>query len=341
MMGMPWAASAVSRWESGVDPTDEYRPAIERVIGEIEPAPAPVVVSRSEAVSPKAQQGSTGGMRVKTRGNSNHTPHFEYWWEALCALPPEKNSRAYQRLERVWRDQTRPSMDKTSGRRGHEFTNPDHETHLTVSLWENWSLFPKATWLPLIWRLSGLTSNLDVPFALNWSYEWSPGPRLPHCDIVVEYEDASGRGILVVEAKRMGRSLPEGKDRRPSYYLSLEQFASYERRSLIYLLDAAVAEEARALVEGDGLDWGILTWQDLAVAQMETALNSGLPQEICAYLAASIRRDFIARGVQVPMPPLPYLNSEPSSEEVVSKRAVPLGSDDWVRELWRIDGRGQ
>lgn len=45
-----------------------------------------------------AERQLTEGMRSE---------HYEVWWHALLAVPATRTSRAYRRVKRIWRDNTR------------------------------------------------------------------------------------------------------------------------------------------------------------------------------------------------------------------------------------------
>jgi hypothetical protein len=74
-------------------------------------------------------------------------------------------------------------MDKVTGGRGQELTAPDHETHLTVSLWEHFELLPAGIWIPALWRAAALRAPLGVVRRVNWSYGRAPAPRCPSGDL--------------------------------------------------------------------------------------------------------------------------------------------------------------
>src|SRR5690348_5709485 len=92
------------------------------------------------------------------------TPHMfsangyvSHWWGALPAVPASKDSPEYRRLRRVWFDHTRfrgpkapKDRHKSISQRYHEFVRPVEETNLTVTLWENFSIFGCDKWLPVV-----------------------------------------------------------------------------------------------------------------------------------------------------------------------------------------------
>lgn len=199
-------------------------------------------------------------------------------------------------------------------------------------------MFPPDKWLPRVWEAAALDAPLGSVVRCNWSYQWAEhdmrGAR--HCDVVLEYEDSRGRGVLVVEAKRP-KSRLRAKDLNPDYYLSIPDVAAFDRRSLIYLLDdEACRTEPRRVTRGTH-DIGFLSWTQLAAIQLAQVARLPLSGEIQAFLAGSIYATYMSRGVTPRQPPLAYLCSEPSCEDVIAKRAKPLGKGDWSRPLWRLD----
>jgi hypothetical protein len=113
-----------------------------------------------------------------------------------------------------------------------------------VALWEQFELLPAAVWLPALWTSASLRTPLGAVQRVNWSHGWNPGPRQPSCDVVLDYADAHGRGVLVVEAKNLGKGLERQKDRDPAYYLDLPLVRAHERRSLVYLVSESVRDAA-------------------------------------------------------------------------------------------------
>jgi len=96
----------------------------------------------------------------------------QYWYNQLLAIPKEKESKEYIRLKRIWKDRTRFHGKKESAARYHEICNPNHETNLTVSLWENFTLFDGNDWINQLLIKSGLEINKLEIIDCNWSYEW-------------------------------------------------------------------------------------------------------------------------------------------------------------------------
>jgi len=152
----------------------------------------------------------------------------------------------------------------------------------------------------------------------------------------MEYEDSHGRGILVVEAKRPGKSLSP-KDLDPDYYLGIAELAAFPRRSIIYLIDEQARESDEQRIQRGSHDVGFLSWRQLADVQLDLLETVNASAEVRAFLAAALYRTYVERGITPTNLPLAYLAGEPSAAEVVNKEASSrLGEADWCRELWRL-----
>src|SRR5579884_2395764 len=69
-----------------------------------------------------------------------------YWWSQLCAIPPSNRGLNYERLKRVWFDQT--------GCRNW-FRNSRSEGHMVATLFENFVLFEPSVWVPEMFQSAG------------------------------------------------------------------------------------------------------------------------------------------------------------------------------------------
>src|SRR5437667_12524313 len=108
---------------------------------------------------------------------------FSHWWACLPAIPPDRtavdwwaehgNGRAtrYERLKRVWADTTRLLAPKDDSCRPHEFAKPTHGTHLTCKVWETFSIFDPAEWVPALLEIGGINATI-TPADCTWSYEF-------------------------------------------------------------------------------------------------------------------------------------------------------------------------
>lgn len=268
---------------------------------------------------------------IRTKGTNGHVTH---WWQALSAVPCDKGSPAYERLQRVWFDHTRflgasrlkATPKEYAKKRKHEFLHPGHETHLTVSLWENFSIFPASDWLPRLYQLACLPSLPAEGLRCQWAYEWAgyrpatePGTKREcgMCDVVLEYERSDGmRGALVVEAKNLDAALGE-KEMKPNYYLGIEEFADYGQNvALLYLVD----ESVRAKVEGQlgerALNVGVISWQQLAGLQIQLTENLGAAEPVRNFVAGAIQFQFAQHDIRPARLSASYLDGEMSMTEM-------------------------
>lgn len=241
---------------------------------------------------------------------SVHRQH-EYWWQSLAAVPASERThdwwstqtagrgRPYDRLRRVWADQTSPRDN---------LHDPGTERHLTASLWENFVLVHPSVWIPRLLRDAGLPLPSGEVVDACWSYEFeqsSPGTRRCEkiADVVVHYRDGRGDALLVVEAKNLGRDLgrsDNSKDRDPGHYLTMRafEFVPPERRCHMYLVDAAKREiVAGQVVAGNSWRYAVFTWQQLAAVQTSLA-NEMIAERQLAWTAAALIEDqFATHGI--------------------------------------------
>lgn len=262
--------------------------------------------------------------------------YVRHWWAALPAVPGDPASAAYERLRRVWFDQTRfrgsaaetASPANTSGAkpqpRTHEFTSPRHETNLTATLWENFSLFQAGDWLPRVYAATGLASPCAPISRCSWSYEWvgvvsGDKKREPMCDVIVDHEATDGsRGLLVVEAKALGKALGP-KDVDGGYYMDVSEIASYgERAALLYLIDGAVREKVLGQLGPLPPRTGVLTWQELGAIQIELDLQLHAEAPIPQSVAGAIQYQFAQHNVRPATLAAEYLEREPAMSEIDS-----------------------
>lgn len=256
------------------------------------------------------------------------------WWMMLGALPSSRESHGYARLAHVWKDRTRFHGPKTSTERRHEFFDRRHETHLTCTSFENFSLFEPSQWLPqLAHNLAEFPRKIT---ACQWSYEWQEvlrGPGKAHrkrlFDVVIEVETPTGRGVLVVEAKNLGTQ-PGQKEMDPGYYLDTPEMAAFgENRWLLLCLDQAVARdmESRALPSR----FGIVTWQFLAGLQVRLARELPIAENLRMFIASAIQLQYLGHGIVPEILAADYLSTEPTIADIESG----LGHDP-TNALWRI-----
>jgi hypothetical protein len=262
---------------------------------------------------------------------------YDHWWEPLAIIPPSPGHASYARLRHLWIDPTRSRP--LDGARVQEFYLPSSETHLTAVLWEHFAAFPPASWLPSLTMAAGLTHLSRMPVACNWSYGWvCERPRRKIMDLVLHYREASGEeGILVVEAKNLGKGLSE-KDADPGYYLGVTEFSGFPRRSQVYLLDAAVKNDVPNTVKTGAHDVGFLTWQQLGAIQITAAHALPATDELRHLVAGSIQKQYLGFGIIPTTLAASYLSSEPSRQAVDRQPPkVRQTSAERQRPLWHLD----
>src|ERR1035437_3086844 len=100
--------------------------------------------------------------------------YLTHWWAALPAIPSSQHeidwwaapmagrTTRYERLRRVWSDQTRFQRPKEDPDRPHEFAKPKHGTHLICKFWENFGLFAPGIWIPELLRMVGINAALET-----------------------------------------------------------------------------------------------------------------------------------------------------------------------------------
>jgi hypothetical protein len=294
---------------------------------------------------------------IRTKHLNGHVSH---WWQALSAVPHDKDSAEYERLQRVWFDHTRfrgaclanSTPDEYAVKRQHEFLKPDHETHLTVCLWENFSIFEASEWLPRLFEVAALPPLPTESLACQWSYEWvgyrpssEPGKEQEQgmCDVVVGYERGDGiRGVLVVEAKNL-RKEPGAKELRFDYYLAIDEIAAHaENAALIYLVDESVREKSLALLGALPSNIRLITWQQLAGLQIELAKALAVPPTIRNFVAGAIQFQFAQHDIRPSRLSAPYLEEEMS---MIDMDALPKPEKQSMTEhskpLWRLSEPNQ
>lgn len=232
-------------------------------------------------------------------------------------------------------------------KRTHEFVRKGHETRLTTTLWENFVLFDPGLWLPKVFDLAGLSAPSGTIRRCQWTYEWQGYRTAPDrsrrgneamCDVVVGFGESACSGVLVIEAKALGKKLRE-KDLDPDYYLGIKEIVEYgERASLVYLVDEKVATECRGQTRGMSRKPGVLTWQQLGGLQIELALDLAVDPDLRRFIASSIQFQFAQNGIFPDRMSAGYLEHEPSMLEI---DAIPEGGKQPMSEhlvpLWRFE----
>lgn len=257
-----------------------------------------------------------------------------FWWSQLCAVPPAPRGLAYERLKRVWFDQT--------GFRSW-FRNAATESHLVCTLFENMTLFDAKDWVPELFEQAGMHAPTQVS-SCRWSYEFEDELNLKRgkatiADVVGCATDPGGEFVFVIEAKR-GRGGLKAGDNDPDYYLASPTLRRYARRYMLYLLDEADLAVTRPPAGNAPDCWGILTWQKLGGLQINLARRlEGAPQRVRDFVAGAIQYQFCQHGIRPHPLAFPYLKSEPEYD------AMPVGQNEPGAQqtperrepMWRCD----
>jgi len=248
----------------------------------------------------------------------------KYWWQFLLAIPPKKESVGFKRIERIIRDKTRINSDKLN-----EFYNSNHETNLTCSLWENFSIFDNYEWIN---KLTELTDNpiTDKVISCNWSYEWeTPNNRL--CDVVINFHTVNQNGIIVIEAKNLGKSISD-KDTNPDYYLGINDFEKFDCKYLIYCVDEIKKIEIKTLIFENKHNWGIISWQDLANLQIKMVDKLKINNNLQTFIKSSIYGQCISKKIIPTTLIEDYLNFEPDMDKYLESnlKVVEMQEKIWI-----------
>jgi hypothetical protein len=262
-----------------------------------------------------------------------------HWWAALCAVPATKDSTPYRRLKRAWFDHTRfhgPSAENPAKRdfpvrtsastRYHEFVKSSGETHLTLTLWENFVIFDLNKWLPAVFEAAGLRPITARIEQCKWCYEWvsHANGKKRMCDIVLAFESGGARNVVVIEAKRLDASMTQ-KDLDLAYYLeSIPEIADFgDRRHFIYLLDETRRNELDKAIRPREPRVGILTWQRLAGVQIELAKGLDASVDLQNFIAGAIQYQFAQHDIRPTALSADYLESEPSVSAIDDASRTP------------------
>lgn len=260
------------------------------------------------------------------------------WYSYLSALPPNQNSLAYNRLQGIWANKTRFHGPEGSPKRIHELADPNHETHLTVSLWENFVLFEPQIWIPQLLQASAISLPSSEIKECKWSYEWQKTltKGIKVMDVVISYLTADGnKHLIIIEAKNIGKKLGE-KDRDPMYYLGIEDFDIFgPNRALIYCLDEPIIKKETPLIQACPFPTGFISWQQLAVLQFQAARAQFGNTPLAGFICGSILKQFTQLGIAPAELPFPYLSSEPNFESI-SKSSEKQPQSFYTNKFWEL-----
>jgi hypothetical protein len=248
--------------------------------------------------------------------------HGEHWWEMLPAIPREKDSHEYRRLQRVWFDHTWDN---------HPFLPPQHENHLTATLFENFTALGSLPWPAALLCAAGFDCQ-DNFTTWSWGYEVLAQPRGKLADVAIHAKSVDGDYVIVIEAKAKGGTLKK-TDGDPASYLDLDEFSWAPKRSLIYLVDKSDAHQARNQIKDSLERSGLLTWQALGGLQIELALSLDCAPSIRDFVAGAIQYQFLNHGLTPDKLVANYLAAEPSRANI--NPANPEKMRLWTTQ-WRL-----
>ena len=267
-----------------------------------------------------------------------------YWWQILPAIPQERDSRSYKRLERMWRDTSRFGGNEEENSRLHDLFESHYETHLTCTLFENFSLFEPYSWINPFFEASGFQVLEDEIIDAAWSYEWETNyikngkreTRFP--DVMISYLCRNGdKGAIVVEAKALGkRPEPFSKDFNLGYYFENPHLDRYRKNlRLIYLVDSKVKDFFEKHKPEQA---GLMTWQDLGALQIRLTIQMDIEPRVKHFLAGAIQYHYLCHKITPSELCAEYLREEPSLREIHDAEKLDRQTpDDRKIPYWEFD----
>jgi len=215
--------------------------------------------------------------------------NLQYWWHSIAALPETRNDHAYYALRRVWGDHT------ITGARS--FYRVGSEDNVSSALFQNWALFSNMSWVTSLARATG--SSVGTVKKVRWAYECEErldAKLRPHhgrdfviADIMLEYEDEHGPGLIAFEAKAPGKIADTKDDRKLHTYIDLPSTRQIGRRQGCLLVSERAALKSSHACNGN---WPVLTWEKLRELQIAAAYNLSLPAANTDRVVAWIARNF-------------------------------------------------
>lgn len=224
-----------------------------------------------------------------------------YWWTVLPALPASRRTRCYHALRRMWNDHTdlwQTPKGAEPRARVPKFYVEGLEDHLTPAVFQTWVSLNGVDWAGALLSLIGSAVDGSVQH-IAWSYQFVE--RLPGggysrmADIVLHWQDRSGRGTAVVEAKRFKGKVSE-KDFNGLDYTAIPSLVAAGRRVDYCLLidsrDRMLLERTRQQLPK------LATWQDLIALQIEELRRQHLADKATAMLVSSLVERSNHLGIQ-------------------------------------------
>jgi hypothetical protein len=224
------------------------------------------------------------------------------WWTALPAIPARRDCTAYRRLWRQFADHTMNTFAVNKGifaPRNRGFYVEGREDHLVPSFFENFALFPDFHWLECLLTRLAIHCEGGIRTA-RWCYSYSEllaeGGR-PHADIVMMWQDNSGKAVMAIETKKPGcgrMGLGTKDDPSHGHYLRYKNMRLIDRRNQALLLDE---RDLRHLPDEIKNTAAVVTWQELVAIQRSEVERLEVSQEIQEFLLSRLDAHYAALGL--------------------------------------------
>ena len=216
---------------------------------------------------------------------------FDVWWKGIAALPLNSTTHAYFAMRRVWADQT---INSASGNRS--FYRWGTEDHITVALWQNWSVFEDPNSIAVFLRAAG--AEVGHIKKVQWAYACEEltgvGRGFVTPDIMIQYEDEMGLGLVAIEVKRPGQAAVEGDGEKLHRYCNLPSTRGIQRRTGCFLVSEGSEAKTRDNTAGRS---SIVTWEQLKCMQVSASLVGATDPLINDLIASWIDRAFSRYGI--------------------------------------------
>ncbi len=224
---------------------------------------------------------------------------YKYWWTFMPVLPRTREDHAYRMLKRQWADHTMNTLVRkgdtlSPGSRGTYVEG--REDHITPCLFQIWAAFPGTSWVSRMLSLWNVEPEGEVT-AVRWSYSWEErriGETRPNItDIVVQWRDRRGDGVLVIEAKRKGGKLsPKDLDGGRAY-LQMPSIRLVPRRHVGFLVDE---RDAPAAATNLPAGTPIATWQEMGRTQAACVTEMALSETERKRMHSLVARHYSDHG---------------------------------------------
>jgi hypothetical protein len=183
------------------------------------------------------------------------------------------------------------------------------EDHISTVLFQIWDLFPNFSWVASLVRASGGEARRVRQSSWSYACEEKLDERLrAHHgrgfvipDIMLNFSDEFGEGLLAFEVKRPGASATQQDERKLETYSDLPSTRHLRRRTGCFLL----ASEADAPRVDGAAKWPVLTWERMRTLQIEACRSLDAPEDVRSRVAAWVARHYARLGIGVAQVPPP------------------------------------